>query len=269
MTLAELCKHETEYSQLDIQPSKVKSILLKSDTGLVANEFFLYSHIVLGKTSYGEVQSIVSGRHRLSALLTVCDLRGINPDEVSVDVLVVTYPGEYFLARSIAAYNTNRTMTGSERERVMLSSELNGEEPTALNAVGQTTNKRSAKNFFRQVCITSVTECIKESDYDELVVKPMTVNNIGRVFGYMFDILVEDNPELFKQLKSGCTKAWSLVELLACFTFDEHYLDQPSEGNISRNGEALNTIAYNAARAYFATEPTEENETTETTDNAF
>ena len=269
LTLAELVKHETEYSQLDIQPSKVKSILLKSDTGLCANEFFLFTHVVLGKSNEGEIQSIVSGRHRLAALLTVCDLKGIDTSEVSVDVAIVTYPSEKFLARSIAAYNTNRTMTGAERERVMLSSELNGEEPTALNSIGQTTNKRSAKNFFKQVCITSFTECLKESDYDELRVNTLTINNIGRVFGFAFDVLTTDNPEFFKQLKSGEVKAWSTVELLAAYAFDNHYLDQPETGNISRNGEALSTLAYNICRDFFATKPTEEDETTETGRNAF
>jgi hypothetical protein len=266
MTLSELCKHETSYNQLDIQPSKVKSILLKSDTGLCNNEFFLFTHIVLGKTNEGDVQSIVSGRHRLAALLTVCDLVGILPSDVSIDVLVVTYPSEKLLARSIAAYNTNRTMTGAERERVMLSSELNGEEPTAFNAKGVTTNKRACKNFFKQVSLTSVMDCLKESDYDELGVKTLTVNNQGRVFGYMFDILTDDNPEFLKQLKSGDSKTWSTVELLASYAFDEHYLDQPESGNISRNGDELSTLAYNICKNFFATEDTT-NETTE--DSAF
>jgi hypothetical protein len=261
--LSELVDKETAYCQLDIFPTKVKSILLKSDTGLVANDFFLFSHVVLG-TVEGTIRTIVSGRHRVAALVTVCDIMDIPLDNVGLYVIVVQYPNEKLLARSIAAYNTNRTMTGAERDRVMVSSEIDGETPTAYAAKGKTSNKSSCKKFFKQVCLTEVLDNVDKDDPRHII----TVNNLGNVFGFMFDILTNDNPEFFKQLKSGDVNSWVTVELLAAYAYNEGYLDQP-EGQISRGKTVLFDKAYRASKDYFLSLTDSINNEEQSSENAF
>lgn len=234
VTLKWLSEIDAPYNQLPVIPSKVKSILLKSDTGLVANDFFLFNHIVVGYTTESpSLSSIVSGRHRVSALLTVCELCEIDPDTVSLDIIECIFPDEKLLARSIAAYNTNRTMTGVERERVIASSDLDGEQPTMFNAQGHTSNKKSCKTFFKQVSLSTIMEWRDEYLEANNDTQIITVNNQGTLFGYVFDILITDDPDMFKLLKNGEQNAWGIVSEIANHALDNHYLDQP-EGNVSR-----------------------------------
>ena len=88
VTLKWLSEIDAPYNQLPVTPSKVKSILFKTDTGLVANDFFLFSHIIVGYTTESpNLSSVVSGRHRISALLTVCELCDLDPEFINLDVI--------------------------------------------------------------------------------------------------------------------------------------------------------------------------------------
>jgi hypothetical protein len=244
-SIEELCKMETPYAQFEVAPSKVKAVLLKSDTGIVQNDLFLFNHIVLGKSKEGGELSVVSGRHRLSALLTICEIVGLDT-AVKVKVLIVCYPSEMILARSIAAFNTNRTMTGAERERVMLASSIGGEEPTPCNAIGVTKTKGDCKKFFKQALLTQVMEDVNSEPY---TTKLLTYNNLSSVFGYAFDVIISGNPDVFKLLKAGDINTWFSMDYLVSWCLLNNYLDHPG-GQTSRNAGQLRDLAYDMVKAY-------------------
>lgn len=243
MTIKELMELDNvEFNQTSVNPVKVKNILFKTDTGLLHNDFWLFNPVVLAKSGEdGKYKSIVSGRTRLVALITLCEAVGADINTTTLDVVEYEYDTESRLGKSIVAFNTNRTMTQSERERVVMSSGLNGELPTSFNAQGLKT-KGDVKRHFKQVCLTEFNEAVEteESDYSLY----LTENSLYRVYGYLFELIYNDYPETYKSLKSGYKETWESISWLTLEAFNKGiFLKENYEGNTARNRETLESVA--------------------------
>lgn len=246
MTIKQLIDFDNvEFNQSPVNETKVKSILLKPDTGLLHNNFWLFNPIVLAKSNEGgEISSIVSGRTRLAALLTLCDVVGADINTTEISVLRFEYDSEERLAKSIVAFNTNRTMPQSERERVVTSSKLDGGVPSSFNAQGLKT-KSAVKRHFKQMCLTEFHEIVEtDSDNTPDYSLYLTENNLYRVFGYLFDIIVDYLPETYKSLKSGYTETWESISWLIVESHSKGLFSKTeSLGNVSRNRVYLESLA--------------------------
>jgi len=252
-----------DFNQTPVSSTKVKSILFKPDTGLVNNDFWLFNPIVLA-SSEGNEDSVclVSGRTRLQALVTICDVVGIDPSTVDIEVVEYQYDTEERMAMSIVAFNTNRTMPASERERIVMSANL-GDAPTQFNAKGIRT-KADCKRHFKQVCLGEFIE-VQETEEDDASLF-LTQNNLYRVFGYLFDIIFDNYPETYKSLKSGDNDSWECINWMIGNAYSNNvFLKENCEGNSSRNKEFLISVAYEIIKLWESvsneTDNTSEDET--------
>lgn len=249
-SLSDLAEKIEDYNQEPVVLTKVKSILFKPDTGLVNNSMLLFNPIVVSELE--NVVTVTSGRHRISALLTICEYYRIDPQWVEVPCVVVNYNTPRELAKATVAFNTNRTMTATERERVNLSAKLNGETASPYNAAGNTKSIRDAKSFFKQLGTQSL------MDVDNSLTLFCTTQAQSVLLGKVWEVLLEQPEFKLSNLKSGFSQDWVNLERVV-LTISEYGVFDKFEGNLQRNKEELERRV-NLVRDMFGGDNTDEDQ---------
>lgn len=150
--LSHLLTGDDNLAQFDIVEGKVNSFLTDTQVGFLKVKK-LYDDIVVGVVigeydpevyptyqefideqlatqigvledeGFNEFILTVAGRHRCVGLLTICDILGINPDDVVLSVLVKTYETWEEAALAVLCSNKSRSMTPAERTNCLVNSQ--------------------------------------------------------------------------------------------------------------------------------------------------
>lgn len=238
ISLKKLSEIHNDFNQTPLNPSKVKDIITKTDTGLMKTDFYLFNPIILGKITNDDRLFIVSGRHRLEALLIIADICGLELEETQVSVSYMTFDSMELLVIAVAAHNTNRTLTKPERDRVMLASKMDGQTPRLSNIKGNVGNKRGCEKFFKQFVYHTILDATPDLNQKDLLPEYTT----SKVSTYLWKLLLEDEVTLLQKANNGLWEG--LAHTLRAMTKEGKFY-KPKKRNILRDIEALEGIAFN------------------------
>lgn len=175
--LAYLLTGDTNLAQFDIVEGKVNSFLTDAQVGfLKVNK--LYDDIVVGVVigeydseeyatyedfaqaqlasqigtlvddGFNEFMLTVAGRHRVVSLITICDVLGIDSNNVIISVMVKTYETWEDAALAVLCSNKSRSMTPAERTNCLVNSQgINTSNLVSL-ASHASTGIKNAKEAF-------------------------------------------------------------------------------------------------------------------------
>ncbi|MDX1370867.1 MAG: hypothetical protein R3321_00265 [Nitrososphaeraceae archaeon] len=235
-TLEELSQWDIAFNQSPLNPRKVKDIITKTDTGLLKNDFYLFNPIFLGSVRGDEGKKyVISGRHRLAAIFIIAEICGFNFSETKLEVLELTFDSVDLLAISISAYNTNRTMTKPERERVVLAADMAGKTPILQNISGNVGTATKCAKFFKQIVYNTIIKNTNQDEHKRL----LTEYTVYKISTYWWKLLTEDEVIQLKTIKEG---AWESIVSKVMKFVQEGKFYKPNY-NISRDKEALENMA--------------------------
>ncbi|MDX1370885.1 MAG: hypothetical protein R3321_00355 [Nitrososphaeraceae archaeon] len=235
-TLEDLfCDIDEDFNQSPLNPRKVKDIISKTDTGLINNDFYLFNPIFVGSVQGQNKRYIVSGRHRLEAIGIIATICEMDFSETKLDVLEVVFDSVELLSIAIAAYNTNRTMTKPERERVVLAASMEGELPILQNIKGNVGTAKKCEKFFKQLIYRVILGHYNYEQQKEL----LTEYTIYKVSTYLWKLLTEDE---IIELKKSSEVLWGKLVAAILKGCETHLFVKPNY-NISRDTEALENLA--------------------------
>lgn len=236
-TLQELCFDITEdFNQAPLNPRKVKDIICKTNTGLINNDFYLFNPVFIGKVTGLDKKYVVSGRHRLEAICIIAFLCDLDFSKAKLNVLEIEFKSAELLSIAIAAYNTNRTMPKSERDRVTLAASMDGKLPILQNIKGNVGTAKKCEKFLKQLVYRVI---LNQFNYEEQK-NLLTEYTVFKISTYFWKLLTED--EVIK-LKKASDEAWSkVVNVIIDLCQNGDVFIKPGY-NISRDTEALESIA--------------------------
>lgn len=97
---------------------------------------------------FNEYMLTIGGRHRIVGLTTVCDILGINTDDVRINVLVKSYETWEDAALAVLCANKSRSMTPAERTNCIVNSRgINTSDLTDLSKHASTGIKNAKESF--------------------------------------------------------------------------------------------------------------------------
>jgi len=190
--LSYLALGDTLLSQFEVNPKKALNFLLDTQIGLLVIGKML-TPIEVGvvyqsdeddcESDFPEVLEdevdneftfTVSGRHRITGLLTWAYVNGIDPKDVILPVSVSYYPTWEDAALSVLAANGSRTMTPTEKLNVVKQSQQIDTQNINQLAESADSNKHAKEAFILMVSCPAVA--------DKLTLQRNTVASVARAF---------------------------------------------------------------------------------------
>jgi len=190
--LSYLALGDTLLNQFEVNPKKALNFLLDSQIGLLAIGKLLtpievgvvyqsddvdcqadLPEVIEGETD-NEFTFTVSGRHRVTGLLTWAYANGIDPKEVMIPVTVSYYQTWEDAALSVLAANASRTMTPTEKLNVTKQSQQIDTQNIHQLAESADSSKHAKEAFILMVSCPMVAE--------KLGLQRNTIASIARAF---------------------------------------------------------------------------------------
>jgi hypothetical protein len=241
---------KTGASQFKLDESKVKAILFKGQSGVVMSQT-MFAPIILGDLSKTYVTTgtidtinvlIISGRHRIAALLTLCALTGLPPEEMNINVLVQRYTSCKDVSLSVLAHNHNRIVCPVERRSIIiygLTGSVIDNHDTAQSYASKTEHKfLEAFKHYSTYYIQKITE-----DKDNLL--RLKINLPTDVISLIFSkvgrtLLSDERYSPLTNVLRDDVEAWEDYDrLLDLVVLNDVFKVDPKEKNLRRNSKVI------------------------------